>query len=260
MKNYLKIFITTACFAFSFNTLASPKVIATVNGADITQARVENFMLHVKESTSFKDALSEIITIEALVSYRLKKPIKKDSLLQLELQRTRKAMIAANVLETLIASFKMTDEELKSEYQKQYLSADATQEYNASHILVKSKDKALKIIQSLNENKDFEALAQKYSTGPSGKNGGSLGWFSLERMVKPFSQATAALSKGKYTQSPIKTQFGWHIIKLNDKRKKAIPTLKSVTEKIKRRYAAQKLNTEIQKIVKTAHVVNKVKQ
>ena len=259
MKQPVHLILVAACLIYSFNTFAATRVIATVNGSEITQAAVENFMQHVKTPLSFKNALSEIITIETLVSYRLKTPIKQDSPLQLELDRTRKGMIAADTLENILTNIKMSEEELKFEYEKNYLSASARQEYNANHILVKSKDEALKIIQQLNDNADFEKLATKHSTGPSGKNGGSLGWFNLKKMVKPFSAATAALNKGEYSQTPAKTQFVWHIIKLNDIREKPVPTLESVADTIKRQYSALQLSAEVTKLLKAASIVNHVK-
>lgn len=251
----MKYIVSIFFLIYSFNSFAASKVLVTVNGSEITQAAVENFMLHVKKSISFKEALGEMITIETLASYRLEKPIAPDSTLQLELDRNRKAIIAANTLESFLSSFKMSEEALNAEYEKLYLTSAARQEYNANHILLKSEDEALKIIQSLNDNANFEELAKLYSTGPSGKTGGALGWFTFEKMVKPFSEATAILNKGQHTQTPTKTQFGWHVIKLNDIRKKPAPTLESVTAKIKRRYSALMLSAEINKLHKTAEII-----
>ncbi len=251
MKHFILLF-----FIFSsFNSHAASKVLATVNGNEITQAAVENFMAHVKKSISMKDALSEMITIEMIVSKRLESPINKESTLQLELDRNRQAIIAADSLENILSGFKITEKELQLEYEKQYLSDAVLQEFNANHILVKTKKEAEQIILSLTQNINFEELAKKHSTGPSGKNGGSLGWFSRDKMVKPFSDATMALSKGQFTLQPVKTQFGWHIIKLNDLRKNTAPSLKSVADKIKRRYAAINLSKKIQELYKSSDIV-----
>lgn len=251
----MKFLFSSFLFIYSLNSFAASPVLVTVNDTDISQAAVENFMQHFKKSVSFKDALSEMITIEALVAHRLKTPIAKDSILQLELERSKKAMIAADALEIILAGLQMSEDELRAEYQKQYLSPDTAKEYNANHILVKTENEALAIISELNNKADFEVLAKQHSTGPSSKTGGALGWFDLGKMVKPFSAATAALKKGEHSQAPTKTQFGWHVIKLNDLREKVIPSLESVAAQIKRRYSALKLSDEIQKIHNAANIV-----
>lgn len=251
----MKYFIFLLLIATSFNSYAASKILATVNSHDITQAAVDNFRSHVKRTLSIKEALSEMITIEIVASKRMQSPIKPDSALQLELDRNRKAIIASDGIQAIISGFKMTKDELQLEYEKQYLSDAALQEYNANHILVKTKKEADEIIVKLTQNADFIELAKQHSTGPSGKNGGSLGWFSKGKMVKPFSDATMALSKGSFTAQPVKTQFGWHIIKLNDVRKKVPPSLKSVAKKITSKNAAIHLSKQIQELYKSSNVI-----
>jgi len=250
----MKTILCTLLIAISFNSYAAPKVLATVNGAKITQAAVENYMSHVKSSMSFQSALATMITIEVLASERLRTPLKPDSPLQLELDRNRKAYLASDTSEMLLKGFNMTDEQIKTAYQQQYLNEAVLKEYNASHILVKTKQQADELIQQLKLKADFSALAKQHSTGPSGKNGGSLGWFNLSKMVKPFSAATASLTKNNVSD-PVQTQFGWHIIKLNDVRKTTAPSLDSVTKKITNRFAALKLNEEIEKLISAANIV-----
>ncbi len=252
----MKYIFYTFFLTVSFNNYAAPKVLATINGTDITQAAVENHMLHVKSSMSFRTALATMITIEVLATERLKTPLITDSVLQLELDRNRKALLASATSEALLQSFKMSDEEIEAAYQEQYLTERLLKEYQASHILVKTKQQADDLFAQLEQDADFAALAKQHSTGPSGKNGGSLGWFNLSKMVKPFSTATASLTKNGIS-APVKTQFGWHIIKLNDVREITPPTLASVKNKIKSRFAALKLNDEIEKLIATADIVIK---
>jgi len=128
------------------------------------------------------------------------------------------------------------EEKIKNFYNNYLKSFQKYKEANASHILVKNKEEANAIIKKINDKSKFSELAKTHSTGPSGKNGGNLGWFGPGQMVKEFEQATFALEKGKVSQEPVKTKFGFHIIKLNDirdaKPKKLDEIKKNIIDKI----------------------------
>ncbi|MBT4115038.1 MAG: peptidylprolyl isomerase [Rhodospirillaceae bacterium] len=136
--------------------------------------------------------------------------------------KRRLASIEAQVLEQEYMNAKLegavTDAALQARYQE-FLKENAPgEEVHARHILVKTEAAAKAIIKQLQGGADFEKLAKEKSTGPSGKNGGDLGYFTFERMVPPFSKAAFQLKPGSITQAPVKTRFGWHIIKSEDKR------------------------------------------
>jgi peptidyl-prolyl cis-trans isomerase C len=116
----------------------------------------------------------------------------------------------------LLAAYKTATETIQS-----------SEEFNASHILVESEKEALKILNSLKAGSNFSKLAQEKSTGPSGPNGGQLGWFGPGQMVPEFEAAVLVLEIGNISQ-PVKTQFGWHLVKLNDRRVKALPTFEEM--------------------------------
>jgi peptidyl-prolyl cis-trans isomerase C len=124
-----------------------------------------------------------------------------------------------------------SDEEIQKVYDAEYANQSNT-EYKARHILVKEEEEAKQLITKLDEGGDFAELAKKHSTGPTGKDGGDLGWFDAEQMVEPFSEALTGMEKGKYSATPVKTQFGWHVILLEDSRQSPAPTLESVKGKI----------------------------
>ena len=127
-----------------------------------------------------------------------------------------------------------TREEKINQFYDNYLkSFSGFKEANASHILVKTRKEALSIIEKLNKQSIFSELARIHSTGPSGKNGGELGWFAPGQMVKGFENATFALKKGETTQEPVETKFGFHIIKLNDIRDAKPKKLDEIRENIK---------------------------
>ncbi|HEX2586119.1 MAG TPA: peptidylprolyl isomerase [Steroidobacteraceae bacterium] len=125
----------------------------------------------------------------------------------------------------------VSDAELQSEYTAKY--GQPTKEFKASHILVKTEEEANAIIAKLKKGADFADLAKKNSTDPgSGKNGGDLGWFPGKQMVPEFTAALEKLEKGKITETPVKSQFGYHIIKLEDVRESAPPALADVKAQI----------------------------
>ena len=126
-----------------------------------------------------------------------------------------------------------TREEKINQFYDNYLkSFSGFKEANASHILVKTREEAISIIEKLNKQSIFSELARIHSTGPSGKNGGELGWFAPGQMVKGFENATFALKKGETTQEPVETKFGFHIIKLNDIRDAKPKKLGEIRENI----------------------------
>ena len=124
------------------------------------------------------------------------------------------------------------EEKIKTFYNNYLKSFQKYKEANASHILVKNNEEARAIIKKINNKAKFSELAKTHSTGPSGKNGGNLGWFGPGQMVKEFEQATFSLEKGEISQEPVKTKFGFHIIKLNNIRDAKPKKLNEIKQKI----------------------------
>jgi peptidyl-prolyl cis-trans isomerase C len=121
------------------------------------------------------------------------------------------------------------------------VSETTGEQYKARHILVASEDEAKAIIQQLSSSKtDFAELAKEKSTGPSGPQGGDLGWFSSDSMVKPFSDAVMALENGKITETPVQTQFGWHVILREESKPNTPPPFAEVTERLRPRLEQDK--------------------
>ena len=168
---------------------------------------------------------------------------------QLELQR--RATIAQAVAEDFLAKNPATEEEILAQYESQIALAPPLQ-FKARHILVDTQEAAAGLISQLNEGSDFADLAQTHSTGPSGPSGGDLGWFSPEQMVKPFSDAVAALEDGAYTTEPVQTQFGWHVILREESRANEPPPLDSVRPVLKQNIEQTKLQEYIEGLRTTA--------
>ncbi len=161
---------------------------------------------------------------------------------------------------------KVTKETVDKYYNNYVKNFKISKEFNASHILLKSKKEALEIIEKVKNNSKFSELAKKYSIGPSSKNEGRLGWFQSGQMVNAFERATFALKKGTITQAPVKTKFGYHVIMLNDVRNSKPKTLSMVKQQIIeriRKFSLSNLEKEIRKNQKITifdfeHVSNKV--
>ncbi len=127
----------------------------------------------------------------------------------------------------------VADDEIKARYDKEIAAIPPQTEVHARHILLKTEDEAKAVIAELDGGADFVALAKEKSTGPSKDDGGDLGYFGPGRMVKPFEDAAFALNAGEYTKEPVQTQFGFHVIKVEDKRVAPPPPLEQVKDQIR---------------------------
>jgi len=135
----------------------------------------------------------------------------------------------------------VTDAEMKAEYDK-FVAANSGKEYKARHILVEKEDQAKAILASLKRGGKFEDIAKKQSKDPgSGANGGDLDWAASDSYVPEFSQAMIKLNKGQTTDAPVKTQFGWHIIRLDDVRTPQLPAFDQVKPQLQQQMVQQKL-------------------
>ncbi|MBL4908280.1 MAG: peptidylprolyl isomerase [Sneathiella sp.] len=148
----------------------------------------------------------------------------------------------------------VTDEALNAEYQKVIADFKPEEEVHARHILLKEELQANDIIKKLDDGGDFVELAKEFSTGPSGPQGGDLGFFAKARMVPEFAEAAFKLEKGKYTSAPVKTQFGWHIIKLEDRRNTQPPSFDEMKKQLSETVSSATVTTLIENLKSTAQI------
>jgi peptidyl-prolyl cis-trans isomerase C len=207
-------------------------VVAVVNGTDITighmiaaRAALPQQYQSLPDDVLFNGVLEQLIQQTALAQSAEGKETKADLL---TIENQKRTYLSAIILDTT-AKAAVTDEALKALYDEKYAKAAPGKEYNAAHILLKTEDEAKAIKAEIDGGADFNALAKEKSTGPSGPNGGDLGWFGLGSMVKPFEDAVVNLEKGQVSD-PVQTEFGWHIIKLNDVRTATVPKFEDVKE------------------------------
>ena len=243
----------TSTTLFAQEDLTADTVIATVDGAEITLGH----MMIVRESLpeqyqKFPDDQLFTGILEQLIQQTILATIDDgpDSLrTQFTLENDRRLMRASNAVDAISAEA-VTEDAIQAAYQEQYDGSELGNEFNASHILVETEASALNIIAKAKEGTDFSNLAKEFSTGPSGPSGGQLGWFGPGMMVPPFEEAVVTMEKGQVS-GPVKTNFGWHVIKLNDLRSLSAPKLESVRQdisaKLQRDAVAAKV-TEIQSL------------
>jgi len=234
------------------------EVIATVNGAPLTQTVLDVYSAQRKGQSAHEEAnsdeaiLNELIALELMRQESVKKGLNNLPMVVAALNQQERTALAGAAIKDYMNSNPVTDEEAQQLYDAQI--GKPGMEYNARHILLKTEDEAREVIVLLDKGSDFSELAKEKSTGPSGSSGGQLGWFGAGQMVAPFSEATAKLQKGEYTKEPVQTQFGWHVIILDDSRESTPPTFEDVKDRLKLMLANQKLQQHVEELKSTASI------
>lgn len=240
--------------AASLTGPAVAETIQTVNGVDIDSS-VLNLYLETrfgKPADSLTEqerntAKQEIVDIYLITTQPRAIELANEPRTKAQLELQRRGLLAQLTATDFMSANEATEEEIQQAYKEQIALAPDSQ-FKARHILVETQAAAQEIIGELDAGSDFAELAKEKSTGPSGPNGGDLGWFSPEQMVKPFSDAVAALEDGAYSSEPVQTQFGWHVILREESRANEPPTLESVRDMIRQRIAQEKLQDFIEKL------------
>jgi peptidyl-prolyl cis-trans isomerase C len=231
MLKFSKFALLSALLAFTASVQAfGDKPEALVNGEAIPKSRVD---LRVKiaaqqnqpDSPELRKAiLDELISLEFLSQAAVKKELDEQPEIVQRLAITRQNVLADALVQDYIKDHPVTDEQLKQEYEV-FKNRIGKTEYKLAHILVDSEDEAKKIAARLKNGSNFSKLAKKSSKDPSAQeNGGELGWTIPAKFVQPFAEAIPKLKRGQVS-APVQTQFGWHIIKLEDIRDLKVPSL-----------------------------------
>ena len=209
-------------------------VVARVNGEEIrlghlivARASLPQQYQQMPPEVLYGAILDQLIQQTAL---KQAGPEKAPRHVELSLENERRSLMAAEAIEGVLRDA-VGEQEVRAAYDSRYAQGNGGEEYNASHILVETKEEAAAIRADLEAGADFAQTAREKSTGPSGPNGGDLGWFGAGQMVPEFEAAVTALEPGEISE-PVKTQFGWHVVILNDKRIAEAPPLDEVKEEI----------------------------
>ncbi len=243
----------------SASAMAAGNAFVTVNGVAVPQSLANVFMAEQKaqgapDSPELKNAVrEELIRRELLIQEAKKSGIEKKPEIAAQADAARQAIFIRAFVQDYVAKNPISDAALKAEYDKIKAQLGNT-EYKARHILVVSEDDAKAIIVNLKKGAKFDELA-KQSIDPGSKdNGGDLGWASAGNFVKPFSEALVGLSKGKFTETPVKTEFGYHVILLEDSRPLAIPPFDEIKPRLLQQAQGQQINKMVEALRAKAKV------
>ncbi|MDO5621769.1 MAG: peptidylprolyl isomerase [Paracoccus sp. (in: a-proteobacteria)] len=260
LRSALSVFALTAVLAMP--ALAADEtadtVVATVNGEDITLGQI----LLMKQGVPAQ--MLEQMPDQAVWDLLLDQAVRQASVAQAGAQNPTPRDIAAMALDQRayyssralekVAEPAPTEEEITAAYNTTFdPAAEPVKEYHAAHILLETEDAAEAVKAELDGGTDFAQVAREKSTDPAGVNGGDLGWFTLDRMVQPFSDAVKEMAEGQISD-PVQSQFGWHIIKLEGQRDQARPELEAVREQLDMQIRRERVEAAIQKLVSDAKV------
>ena len=260
-RKYASLILTTIFFVqltqttYAQESLSADTPFIEVNGktikfgsAIIAFSKIRQNNIKFDEKTIFSQIIQQLVN-EELLSQNVEK---ENQLTLLALEHEERSAKAAQMVSKILKNFP-NDELVASAYKNLTNQFKGSLEYNASHILVKEEDQAKTILKELEEGKEFEILAKEHSIGPTGKNGGNLNWFDLSAMVPEFSTALMVLSEGDISQ-PVKTEFGWHLIKLNKTREKQTPELKEVRDQLVQNLRQKKINDYLSSLSKNSKI------
>jgi peptidyl-prolyl cis-trans isomerase C len=236
-------------------------VVATVNGTPVTvghmiamRETLPEQYLQLPDDVLFDGILEQIIQQTALAATAEGALTLRN---QVELENSRRSYVAGVAMDG-VAKAAVTDEALKALFEERFANAAPTKEYSAQHILVESEEEAKKIKGELDAGADFAEIARASSLDPgSGANGGDLGWFGLGMMVEPFETAVIGMEPGQVS-APVQTQFGWHLIKLNEVREAAGPTLDEKRDELASELQNAAIEARVKELTETAEITRSV--
>jgi parvulin-like peptidyl-prolyl isomerase len=268
MKLIKNTFFAAALIATSIN---AAEVLATVNENPIKKSDID-FILKKSGITFDKltpqqqeKMINRLIERELLYNVAKKSGVEKDEDYKKALEDFKKNLMVQVWMDKIYKRTLISDSEANKYYQDHKNEFKIPKKVHARHILVKTEDEAKKIIEQLKSlkgealKKKFIELAKEKSTGPSGKNGGDLGFFAKGQMVKPFEEAAFSLKKGEITTKPVKTQFGYHIIYLEDVKPESIAKFEDVKNAIIAKMRQEQFSKTIKETIENQKKSSKIK-
>lgn len=230
-------------------------VVATVDGKEIllgemiiSRAQLPQQYLQLPDDVLWEGVLDQLIQQQLLANALENVPAR----VELAMNNDRRGLLAAELIDSLSAEL-ITEKAIQAAYDAQFADVEPVLEYSAAHILLASEEEAAAVKLRADSGEDFAELARQLSTGPSGPSGGDLGWFSEGMMVQEFQTAVEALEVGQVSD-PVQTQFGWHIIKLNETRNRPNPTLEELRAEIAGKLQEELVTSKLAELTAAAEI------
>ena len=238
--------LVSSIFAFSLFSLMFLKatqaqnipIVANVNNEDISLETMIHAMNELPPEIQsqpfmsyYEDLLERVIDIKLLAQEGKKMKLNEEPSVRAAIDFVIEKVLMQAFLSKYVQE-NIKEENLRASYNNFIADETSREEIKASHILMDTESEAIDVINMLNDGDDFVELAKNKSTGPSGPSGGDLGWFKRGQMVPPFEKAAFSLNKNEITQRPVQTQFGWHVIKIFDKRIPEAPSYENMKSKL----------------------------
>eukprot|EP00998_Keelungia_sp_KM082_P004856 NODE_1618_length_1276_cov_1.489121_g1603_i0.p1 GENE.NODE_1618_length_1276_cov_1.489121_g1603_i0~~NODE_1618_length_1276_cov_1.489121_g1603_i0.p1 ORF type:complete len:285 (-),score=75.39 NODE_1618_length_1276_cov_1.489121_g1603_i0:75-929(-) len=241
---------------------AEDQVLATVNGEKILESEVRATQQGLPQQyRQLPFEMLKPMLVDREINQRLlmlagqDAGLADDEEVKNQLAALERRLVAETYLERAIAE-KVTDDAIKAHYDEFIKTNEPEPQVHARHILLENEDDAKAVIAELDDGADFVELAKEKSTGPSGPNGGDLGFFNKGDMVAPFAEAAFAMEPGTYSKEPVQTQFGWHVILVEEKKDGVQPTLEEIRQQMEAEVTQQAVQDLIEELRSDAEVVN----
>ena len=253
LVSFISIVALNACNEDTKVAIPDDQIAATVNGTVISKDLIDQFKLIKNTPDAPADQiLEELIATELLYQAALDSGILEDATVQAQLKFQRSDLLVRAFMRNKFGAISFTDEQLIAAYDEQF--GGLSLEYKGRHILLKSKDEAEAVIAALRHGSDFIELAKTRSTGPSGPNGGDLGWFQTSSMVPAFAEAVKLMNKGDISTTPVQTNFGWHVIRIDDTRELDKPSFEEMRGQVQQQLIRAAINDYIASMRSSAEV------
>ena len=250
-----KLLLITFSLWLATTPAIAQKIIATAGDIKITDTQFKQFLQTLPpgrqvppNTTAMQQAIDILIQRTVIEKQAVKEKIHEKKEVKELIDLAKQSIITEYYLQE-IARKKITDEELKIAYEEYAKDISQAPEFKARHILVTTEDEAKDIIKKLENNEDFITLAKSLSTGPSAPQGGDLGYFTQDRMVPEFAKAVGEIKVGQFSKTPTKTQFGWHVILVEDKRINAPLSLEDVKPQLEQALFLTKLEETLEALL-----------
>jgi peptidyl-prolyl cis-trans isomerase C len=238
---------------------AAGKAVATVNGKPIPQSRFDVLLAQQKaQGTAETDELKkqikeELVRREILAQEATKKGMDKKTDIVAQMDMARQSVLISAYLQEFVKTHPISDEQLKKEYDE-IVKQMGSKEYKARHVLVDKEEDAVVIIEKLKKGEKIDDLAKQSKDPGSKDKGGDLGWAVPANYVKPFAEALTGLQKGKFTEKPVKSDFGYHVILLEDVRDMKLPSFDEAKPGLTQRMQQQQVQNQIMELRKAAKI------